>query len=192
VRAAAALAGSTVEVDIAPDVEIAWNARPEVWPRTSSRLTIGEGAKIGEGVVLSLRGGSISIGRRALVRRAVHMNATGELRIGDDTVVSWGVIVHCAQGVALGDLSMLAEYVTVADSNHVRTPPGEPVHHRVRTAPVSIGENVWVGAKATITAGVTVGDQAFVGANSVVVDDVPAGWLAAGVPATNRRELPVG
>ena len=191
-RAAAALVGSSIEVEIGRDVEIAWTARVDVWPGTDSRLTIGDGARIGDGALLSLRGGSMRIGERALVRRGVHMNATGDLRIGADTLVSWGVIVHCAESVELGDLSVLSEYATVADSNHVRTPPGDPVHHSIRTAPVHIGRNVWVGAKATITAGVTVGDQAFVGANSVVVDDVPAGWLAAGVPATNRRELPVG
>jgi serine acetyltransferase len=38
---------------------------------------------------------------------------------------------------------------------------------------------------------VTVGSQAFVGGGAVVVSDVPAGWLAVGVPARAVRELDV-
>ncbi len=63
----------------------------------------------------------------------------------------------------------------------------EPLARRgFETAPIKIGRNVWVGAKATILMGVTIGDNAIVGANSVVTRDVPAGATVAGAPA---REL---
>lgn len=52
-------------------------------------------------------------------------------------------------------------------------------------APV-IGDDVTIYTGAVIVGGVTVGDGAVVGANAVVVKDVPAGMMAAGVPAVNR------
>ena len=51
------------------------------------------------------------------------------------------------------------------------------------TAAVTIGNNVWIGAKATITKGVTIGDNAVIGAGAVVTHDIPADCLAVGVPA---------
>lgn len=51
-----------------------------------------------------------------------------------------------------------------------------------------IGNNVELGPGATVIGTVTVGDGAYVGANSVVLEDVPPGGTAFGVPARIRRE----
>ncbi|MGH1424033.1 MAG: acyltransferase [Pseudooceanicola sp.] len=48
---------------------------------------------------------------------------------------------------------------------------------------VIIGADCWIGTKSVITAGVTLGDGCVIGAGSVVTKDVPAGAIAAGVPA---------
>ena len=52
-----------------------------------------------------------------------------------------------------------------------------------RLGAVKIGDRVFVGANATILPSVTIGDDAVIGAGSVVTHDVPAGVVAAGVPA---------
>lgn len=52
---------------------------------------------------------------------------------------------------------------------------------------VRIGPDCWIGAKAVITAGVTLGPGCVIGAGSVVTKDVPAGTIAAGVPARVLR-----
>jgi acetyltransferase-like isoleucine patch superfamily enzyme len=61
-------------------------------------------------------------------------------------------------------------------------------HHVEMVQPVRIGDHVWIGARAAVLKGVTIGDGAIVAAGAVVVDDVPAGALAAGVPARIVRE----
>ena len=53
----------------------------------------------------------------------------------------------------------------------------------VSQAPVMIGNNVWIGARAMILAGSRIGDHAVIAANSVVNGDVPARSVAAGAPA---------
>lgn len=57
------------------------------------------------------------------------------------------------------------------------------------TAPIVIGNNVWIGAKATVTKGVSIGDNSVIAANAVVTRDIPAGTLAAGVPARVIRRI---
>ena len=51
------------------------------------------------------------------------------------------------------------------------------------TAPVSIGNHVWIGAEAIILKGVTIGDGAVIGAGSVVTRDVESCAIVVGNPA---------
>jgi acetyltransferase-like isoleucine patch superfamily enzyme len=189
-KAAASWAGAELDIRIAEDADIR-SVDLDIWPGTHSSLVIGAGARLGDGVRLSLRGGRLEIGAGTDVRRHGTYHVGGALLIGSGCVLSTGVCVHCAESVSIGDLTIVGEYTTIADSAHVRTAPGAPVHHSVRTRPVAIGSNVWIGAHAVVASGTDVGDQCFIGAGAVVVSDVPAGWLAGGVPAKPLRELAV-
>ncbi|MHB8449185.1 MAG: acyltransferase [Mycobacteriales bacterium] len=189
--AAALVHDAVVTADLAADVHIAPGAQLEVWPQTTSRLSLGPGVQLGDGALLSLRGGSLEVGAGSQLRRGVTLQVGGRLAIGAGVVVSTGTVLHCAEELDIGDLTIVGEYSTIADSAHRRTPPGVPIHHYVRTAPVRVGSNCWLGARCAVTSGVTIGDQVFVGAHAVVTRDVPAGWLSMGVPARPVRELEV-
>lgn len=64
------------------------------------------------------------------------------------------------------------------------------------SAPVTLEENVWIGANAVVCGGVTIGRGSVIGAGSVVTHDIPAGVVAAGVPCrpirpvTDRDRIP--
>ncbi|MDX1382750.1 MAG: serine acetyltransferase [Thermoanaerobaculia bacterium] len=58
------------------------------------------------------------------------------------------------------------------------------------TACPTVGDRVTIGVGAKVLGGVTVGDGAFIGAGAVVLDDVPAGHVAVGMPATSRPIAP--
>ncbi len=55
--------------------------------------------------------------------------------------------------------------------------------------PISVGNNVWIGAHVCVLPGVTIGDNTVIGAGSVVTKDVPSGVLAAGNPCRVIREI---
>jgi acetyltransferase-like isoleucine patch superfamily enzyme len=57
------------------------------------------------------------------------------------------------------------------------------------TAPISVGSNVYIGARAIILPGVTIGSDCIVGAGTVVTRDIPNGTVVAGVPARSIRSI---
>ncbi len=55
--------------------------------------------------------------------------------------------------------------------------------------PITIGNNVWIGAGCTILGGVSIGDNTVIGAGSVVTKDIPPNVIAVGVPCRVLREI---
>lgn len=108
----------------------------------------------------------------------------GSVRIGARVFINRGGYIAAHQSVTIGADCLIGEYVSIHDANHDYLGAGATLAARgFTTAPVTIGSNVWIGAKATVLPGVTIGDGAVVGAGAVVTKDVPAGAVAVGVPA---------
>ena len=61
---------------------------------------------------------------------------------------------------------------------------------KTQTAPVVIGNNVWIGGGAIIMPGVTIGDHVVIGAGSVVTRDISDHVIACGVPCKVVQETP--
>lgn len=59
---------------------------------------------------------------------------------------------------------------------------------KTQTAPVIIGDNVWIGGGAIIMPGVTIGDNVVIGAGSVVTKDIPSNKIAYGNPCRVIKE----
>jgi len=56
--------------------------------------------------------------------------------------------------------------------------------------PITIGSHVWIGAGVHVLPGVTIGDGAVIAAGAIVTHDIPPYTLAAGIPATPKKQLP--
>ena len=57
------------------------------------------------------------------------------------------------------------------------------------TKPIRVGDNVFIGARATLLPGVSIGENTIIGAGTVVAGDIPAGVVAAGNPARVIRPI---
>jgi acetyltransferase-like isoleucine patch superfamily enzyme len=55
--------------------------------------------------------------------------------------------------------------------------------------PITIGNNVWIGAQVCVLPGVTIGDNTIIGAGSVVTKSIPANVLAVGNPCRVVRQI---
>ena len=147
---------------------------------------------LGRSLVYGTR--SIRFGENALLYPDLHLETQGEatVEVGDGVVLSRGVHLVAMTGITIGRGSMIGEYSSLRDANHLRLPniPIRDSGHR--SAFISLGREVWVGRGVSILGGVSIGDHATIGANAVVTRDVPAGAVVGGVPAKPLHNVIAG
>lgn len=100
------------------------------------------------------------------------------LTIGKGTYLNRDTVVVCHEAVSIGAGCKIAYDVVIMDTDEHRIPGGGPM-----TAPVVIGDGVWLGARVIVLKGVTIGSGAIVGAGSIVTKDIPPRAIAVGQPA---------
>jgi acetyltransferase-like isoleucine patch superfamily enzyme len=167
-------------------------------------IGLGPGCRFfGAPVLRRLPGTRISIGARCTFRSAAWSNLAGinrpcilatvgegaRLTIGDDCGFS-GTVIGAAQSVTIGARVMAGVNTMISDTDWhpvdpVRRAAGDPG----TSAPVVIGADVWLGANVLVLKGARIGAGSSIAANSVVTGEIPAGVLAAGVPARVIRSL---
>lgn len=131
-------------------------------------LKLDRGCAIDRGCIVWLEPESetqplISLGERVYIGPYCYLGSRAPLTVGRDTIIGG--------------------YSYVITANH-RSLPGIPVQDQgYDSAPVCIGEDVWIGCHVVVLPGVTIGDHAIIGAGAVVNRNVPAGEKWAGVPA---------
>ena len=109
-------------------------------------------------------------------------NAVGDVIIGDHTRI--GLHNTIIGPVDIGSHVNLAQGITVSALNHNFSDASKRIDEQgVSTTPVTIEDDVWIGANAVILPGVTIGEHCVVAAGAVVTKDVPPHSLVAGVPA---------
>lgn len=112
------------------------------------------------------------------------LDAGSRLSVGDDVGMS-GCSIVASESVTIGDRVLLGADVIVADTDfHPVRPEGRRWSRRgVARAPITIEDNVFLGARSIVLKGVTIGADSVIAASSVVTRDIPPGVVAAGTPA---------
>lgn len=110
------------------------------------------------------------------------------IEIGENFYVNHNCVILDAAKVTFGDNVFVAPNCGFYTAGH-------PLDVEQRNKgleyayPITIGNNVWVGAQVAILPGVTIGDNSVIGAGSVVSKDIPPGVIAVGNPCRVIREI---
>lgn len=146
--------------------------------RVRTRLFRLAGVKVGKATVfgghLTIAGARgahrrVVIGRRGWINADCYLDASDQIRIGDDVAIAQRVLV-------------------LTQTHQVGRPDRRA--GTLDTAPVTIGDGCWIGAGAVVLPGVTIGAGSIVAAGAVVNRDVAPNTLVAGVPARPVKDLP--
>lgn len=118
----------------------------------------------------------------------MNYNFTPQITIGKDCHFGQYNHITAINDIHIGNDVLTGNWVTITDNAHGKTDDEslkiKPVERKLYSkGKVIIGNNVWIGDKATILPGVTIGDGAVIAANSVVTKDVPAYMVVGGIPA---------
>jgi acetyltransferase-like isoleucine patch superfamily enzyme len=131
------------------------------------------------------------------------IGVNGRCTVGDFTLLN-GALVMAEDKIEIGSHCLISWNVGIADSDFHPLEPAQrlidaqalapffkdrPPRPKLKTAPVKISDNVWIGMNATILKGVTIGENSVVAAGSVVTKNVPPNTVVAGNPAVFVKQL---
>lgn len=146
----------------------------------SGYLYIGRGNSMGYWAAPLVGDGSITLQPRE--RGSV-------VRIGDGNRFSNNVNVIACERIEIGDGCQIGDGVAIYDSDFHEIDPLTRNQSTGPSAPVVIGNNVWLGSRVMILKGVSIGDNSVIGAMSLVTKSIPANCIAAGNPAKVLRSI---
>jgi acetyltransferase-like isoleucine patch superfamily enzyme len=178
-----------------------WAAiEPGVRLRFASRIRLGRGAYLDEGVYIHACPNGVSIGEGTLVMHGAVLHVYNfrqlphaGIRIGRDSLISEYTVIRGQGGVTIGDRVYTSPMTQIIAVNHVFEDPERPfVEQGITAEGIVIEDDVWLGASAVVTDGVRIGRGAVIAAGAVVTADVPPHTLVAGVPARVVREVGEG
>ncbi len=129
-----------------------------------------------------------SLGEGSIILPPFHCDYGSNITIGRNTFANTNLTILDGARVTIGDNVFIAPNVGIYTAGH-------PLDVATRNKgieyarPVTIGDNVWIGAGTSILPGVTIGEGCVIGAGSVVNRSIPPGTLAVGNPCRVVREI---
>jgi len=134
----------------------------------------------------------MNVGNKVTIKAGFQASRPKKITINDNVSIHTNCTFQAQAPITIGSGTMIAANCTLVTANHEISINdgdnhiGEPVK-----APITIGENCWLGTNVTILPGVTIHSGAVIAAASVVTRDMPANMICMGTPAKPVKERPL-
>ena len=110
------------------------------------------------------------------------------ISVGDYFYSNHNLIITDGAKVTFGDNVFIAPNCCFTTAEHALDPEMRKAGIEI-AKPITVGNNVWIGAGSTVLAGAVIGDNTVIGAGSVVKGEIPANVVAVGVPCKVLRPI---
>lgn len=133
---------------------------------------------------------NVKVGRNVTFYPNVMLFGDGIIDIGDNVDIGNNNIIYAKKpsgGISIGNNTMIAADCYIIDSNHGIKRDILMREQPLDTAPIKIGEDVWIAAGVQIVKGAQIENGAVIGAGSVVNKHIPENAIAIGSPAKVYR-----
>lgn len=147
-----------------------------------------------ESILNELLGGR---GQNLWIVAPFYVDYGNNIYFGNNCEVNMNCIFLDDNQITIGDNALIAPNVNIYTAFHPTNAvdrfgktkeDGTFEFCKTQTAPVTIGDNVWIGGSVVIMPGVEIGDNVVVGAGSVVTKDIPSNMIAYGNPCQVIKE----
>ncbi len=137
------------------------------------------------------------IGKNVWIAPPFHVDYGNNIYLGNNCEINMNCVFLDCNKITIGENALIAPSVqiyTVFHPTNAKDRFGELKEDgsfefcKSLTAPVTIGDNVWIGGASIILPGVTIGDNVVIGAGSVVTKDIPSNTVAVGNPCKVIRD----
>ena len=129
-----------------------------------------------------------NVGEPFVIHSPFHCDFGTNIRAGKNLICNYNVTILDEGEVTIGDNVFIGPNCSIYTIIHALNPQ-QRNGGIMRSAPVTIGSDVWLGGNVVVLPGVTIGDGSVIGAGSVVVKDIPSGVLAVGNPCKVVRPI---
>lgn len=148
-------------------------------------LRLGKACRIQSGCFIDVPGPhEMVLGNKVHINRGAYLGAFAPLRIGDRTDINRNTSIDARGEVTIGCDVLVGPYAQIIAYQHVFASPERPINVQGLVAgPITIDDDVWIGAGAIILANVSIGKGSIVGAGAVVTRSCPPYSILAGAPA---------
>lgn len=134
---------------------------------------------------------NISLGANMVVKTGARIcacNEKAQVSIGENTTFGYHTFLFASERITIGANCLIAPFVYLVDSDHSIARDQLINRQPNQTAPIEIGDDVWIGTGAKILKGVRVGTGAVIAAGALVKDDVEPYSIVGGIPAKKISE----
>ena len=124
------------------------------------------------------------IGANVAIRPTVHVEVPWMIQIDDGATIGDYAIIYSLGPIRIGSRSIISQYAHLCAGTH------DYADHTFRLirSPITIGEDVWIGADSFVGPGVEIGDLAVLGARSSAYKSLEGGRIHVGNPARDVKE----
>lgn len=142
------------------------------------------------GIISAKKNGRINFKGKTRLFEYAELRAIGQIEIGHNFYINKYSRVISHDRIHIGNNVTIAQFVTILDHDHNFILKENKLEIKgYTTAPISIGNNVWIADKVTVLKGVKIGNNVVVAANAVINKDVPDNCVVAGIPFKIIRRL---
>lgn len=160
--------------------------------KDSIYLTVGNDSIVRGNFIFESPSGRVEVGNNTYIGGSTFISHT-LIRIGDNVMIAWGCTFYDHDSHSQYYMDRRKDLVDYwEDINAGRKGGYSKDWSIVKTAPIIIKDDAWIGMNSIILKGVTIGKGAIIGAGSVVTNDVPDWCVVAGNPAKVIKQLDNG
>ena len=150
-----------------------------------------KGVRIDRGVrIVITDGGKLFIGENTYVDRFTNFRINGgNLKISRNSYIGEFCYFASNTKVSIGEGALIASHVVIRDNQHRFSDTSIPIYLQGNDSEaVEIGDNVWIGTKASVLMGVVIGENTIIGAHALVNSNLEPDYICAGIPCKPLRK----